>query len=129
VSGKSGAREKELAPPHSPARSATNEGEGRTTARGVDYALQRLSTTTYSGRGQRRDDPVNRSLWTESVALQRKIAQRERVPLQVGANRPGADNFMLSAQCKESIGWLHRRKRISLVADVLVQPEHIIKKP
>jgi hypothetical protein len=33
------------------------------------------------------DDPVNRSIWTESVALQRKITEREMLPLEVGAQQ------------------------------------------
>ena len=33
------------------------------------------------------DDPVNRSIWTESVALQRKIVERETQPLGVGAQQ------------------------------------------
>ena len=30
------------------------------------------------------DDPVNRSIWTESVGLQRKISERETQPLRGG---------------------------------------------
>jgi hypothetical protein len=33
------------------------------------------------------DDPVNRSIWTESVALQQKIAERETQRLRVGAQQ------------------------------------------
>ncbi|MGP8237283.1 MAG: hypothetical protein ACLQVW_18000 [Limisphaerales bacterium] len=33
------------------------------------------------------DDPINRSIWAESVALQRKIAERETQPLRVGAQQ------------------------------------------
>src|SRR5689334_13812631 len=33
------------------------------------------------------DDPVNRSIWTDSLALQRKIVEREAQPLQVGAQQ------------------------------------------
>jgi len=33
------------------------------------------------------DDPVNRSIWTESVALQRKIAGDKPLPLDVGAQQ------------------------------------------
>lgn len=33
------------------------------------------------------DDSVNRSIWTDSVALQRKLAEHETLPLQVGAQQ------------------------------------------
>src|SRR5262245_9047529 len=33
------------------------------------------------------DDPVNRSIWTESTALQRSIVEREPLPLRVGAQQ------------------------------------------
>jgi hypothetical protein len=33
------------------------------------------------------DDPINRSIWSESVALQRKIVERSTLPLQVGAQQ------------------------------------------
>jgi len=33
------------------------------------------------------DDPVNRSIWTDSVALQRKIAEHGTLPLRVGAQQ------------------------------------------
>jgi hypothetical protein len=33
------------------------------------------------------DDPINRSIWTESVALQRKIVERKTRPLRVGGQQ------------------------------------------
>jgi hypothetical protein len=47
------------------------------------------------------DDPVNRSIWTESIALQRKIAGRTPVPLAVGAQQAmpkACDQNLFSAE-------------------------------
>jgi hypothetical protein len=47
------------------------------------------------------DDPVNRSIWTQSVELQRKIARLGTLPLRVGAQQAmpkGCDQELFSAQ-------------------------------
>jgi hypothetical protein len=48
------------------------------------------------------DDPINRSIWTESVGLQRKISERETQPLRVGAQQAMpklCDKALFSPEC------------------------------